>query len=275
MTIASRISASPLAACPFRHVVVDDCLSPEELAAIHAHWPGPDRFHDGGIRGNFVFDLARGGELGDPDREFWAGFWEDIAAQITDALAERYLDVMTAKFGKTVPLAPTIILQEMGPTFAGHEVHNHHWHSPNWVFTSILYVDHFDDAPGTTLYGLNGNSDLRRMAEIAALTLQWEDMEDIIPVATIPCRPNRLLSFIDSPISYHGVEPPRSAIAARGRRMIRMHVSAPGETIQEIYGVLQAQYQVHRRRASRKPFVIDWLQKEIAQLQACGAVPGV
>lgn len=271
MTIADRIDAAPLAVTPFRHLVIDDCLGDDALASLNAHWPAPDAFHEGGIRGNFVFDLARKTELSENQAAYWTEFQEDIGVQITDALAERYMDVIVAKYGRPLPLTPTIILQEMGPTFGGHEVHNHHWHSPNWTFSSILYVDRLDDTPGTTLYGLAGTADTRKIAEIAALTLQWEDMAEIVPHTTVACRRNRLFSFIDSPISYHGVERPEPPPAERGRRMIRMHVAAPGEAIQQVYGVPQAQYQVHRRRASRKPFVVDWLHKEIEQMLACDA----
>ena len=31
-------------------------------------------------------------------------------------------------------------------SFNGHGIHNHHYHSPNWTFTMLLYIDDHEGA---------------------------------------------------------------------------------------------------------------------------------
>ena len=75
-----------------------------------------------------------------------------------------------------------------------------------------------------------------------------------------------MLSFIDSPVSYHGVLETQQQPETRSRRVIRCHASAPIDLIPKLYDMEPEEYRLHRRRASKKHFVIDMLEKEITTL---------
>lgn len=278
----ARIAAAALDVEPFPHLVVDDVLAPDVFADISRYWPASAGFAPTGIPGNGMFHFElEAGRLAPTAHAFWTEFARGPLAGLVRASLRRFAPIYAAKFGTASrDVSFSLKLQEALPGFVDHEVHTHHWHDPHWLFTALLYVDDGGaPASGTTLHGVEGlrlGRDDSRLAEIAAKTLQWEDMPEIVPVRAPAFRPNRLLVFLDSPVSLHGVAPPtigHGSGRAGGRRIVRTHASLPESVIGELFGVPPAEYRVHRRRSSRKEFVISWLRKEIEKLSRAIQAP--
>jgi len=262
------IEATDLQTWPYPHVVVDDFLSPDVLTEIDALWPEPDVFKEGGIDGNYLFDLT-----GRAPDDGWHPVLQDVVRVYLRNTLDVFAPYYAAKYGDLLYDASCWVqLQEMGDGFAGHEIHTHHFHSPNWLFTCLLYLDDAPECPGTSLYSVDGykhRGDQLALAEAAALTLQWDDMPEILLEKSVGFQRNRYVAFLDTPISFHGVMPPEKAPAGqRTRRAIRIHVMGDRGLIETRYGMRAARYDVLRRRASRDPAVIAMLRQEIDEMLA-------
>ncbi len=273
--MAQKISSHPLEQQPFPHFVVDDLLPVDLLDQIDAAWPAPGQFSESGIPGNAMFMLpTQWDQLPDDARTFWSSFTHQALLPLYRETFERFAHFYSAKFGDLLTSVNFAVrLMEAHPDFADREIHTHHWHDPTWLFTSLIYIDAGDGyVPGTTLYGTPGltpDKDPGSMAQIAAQTLQWDDMENLKPVVTADFKSDRMLSFLDCPISYHGVLPPAAPgepQPVRRRRVVRCHATAPRDLVQDLFGLPHVQYEVHRRRASRDPMVVGWLEDEIRAL---------
>jgi len=268
----SYLASVDLQTRPFPHLTAENLLPPETLPEIERHWPDAAQFIEGGIDGNMLFDFARLGSLPQAQQDFWRGFLRGTVADYLGETARWFAPFYTAKFGG-VPegIRAWVMLQEMAPNFSGHEIHTHHYHSPNWLFSTLLYIDG-EGSPGTSLYTTRQflAGDASGLAKVAAQTLQWDDMPDMVPQTTIGIKPNRYLAFLDMPASFHGVARPDSPAPGRTRRIIRAHVMAPESTIEQVYGMRPARYGVLRRRASRDPAVIAMLNTEIGRVLSAG-----
>lgn len=291
-TVHENIMSAPLDNSPFPHFVVDGVLDDEMLRQVGENWPDPEHFTETGIPGNYLFHLKEQVSALPPEKaDFWKRFANDVIDPAVKATFANYGHIFEKKYGDLLRhVSYPIKLFEVGDNFGGHEIHTHHWHDPTWLFTNLLYIDERNgeeqsrEVPGTSLYGhrharFPGRpEDSDDLAFIAAQTLQWEDMEEMTPEKTVEFTPNRLLSFVDSPIFFHGVELPRTrldlgrdnegGVSSRPRRIVRLHALAPRELIPPLYGnVTPGTYDVHRRRASKKDFVLEWLRHEIDNLE--------
>lgn len=267
----STIEKAKVTLFPFPYFIVDDILTKKMLGDVVRNWPDSALFEETGIRGNSMFFFNNKiNELTKTQKYFWRDFMQETLLTLYRQTFSKFSATYAYKFGNLLQkINFHVRLMEMAPTYVDHEIHTHHWHDPTWLFTSLIYVD--DDGlnlPGTSLYGSEDNLVSREMAEIAAQTLQWEDMTDkITSKIDVEFKKNRMLSFLDCPISYHGVKPIIEHRDASTRKVIRCHAYAPISLTRELYGIRHDEYQFHRRRASKKEFVINFLEKEINSLK--------
>ncbi len=266
----SLIERSELDSCPFPHFVCDGILDRNILELIDQNWPAIDVFNETGLPGNAMFLFSSGWDsLSNNQQTFWHELCWHQLKQIYEATFKKYYKFYINKYGELLKhINVHVRLMEMHSNFIDHEIHTHHWHDPCWLFTNLIYIDESHDVlPGTTLFGTPRAINFNDQAKIAAQTLVWEDMEeDVIPSKTVEYQSNRMLSFIDSPVSYHGVLETQQQPETRSRRVIRCHASAPIDLIPKLYDMAPEEYRLHRRRASKKHFVIDMLEKEITTL---------
>lgn len=253
---------------PYPHIESEEVYSPSVLSAIDKYWPDPTFFSTTGIIGDGILQFSeKMSILPKESQEFWIFFVHDIFTPLQQRIFEAFSPYYIAKYGEllnTVHLTP--FLMEAQPGFVEHPVHNHHYHNPTWLFTSLVYLDDpCENTRGTALFATN-DEDLKTLARISAQTLQWEDMQEMKPTKEVNCGKNRMLAFIDSPISYHGVLPSKAPLSGK-RRIIRCHASAAEVLINQLYNMPPNRYAFHRRRASKDPIVIDMLIKEIEQLK--------
>jgi hypothetical protein len=274
--MSSNIISVPVQPFPIPHFVVDDVFDEPSLQSIDIFWPERSGFVETGIPGNAVFFLGEKlGELAAPARNFWSSFSHVVLLPLYRQTFERYAHIYERKYGSLLRNVEIHVrLMEAHPGFADHEVHTHHWHDPTWLFTNLVYIDAVaSSVPGTTLFGtpdLSLTRDIPEIARIAACTLMWEDMPDVLPpVKTVQFKRNRMFSFLDSPISYHGVQAEQEDVVTDiRRRVLRCHAFAPDTLIPDLYGIPANQYRVYRRRVSKKPQVLGWLEHELKNLSA-------
>jgi len=270
--MAGRIPILPLEKKPFPHFVLDDVFDGPSTIDIHNYWPERELFNEVGVPGSALFMFAPNWEkLSPQSHKFWSSFSQVILLPMFRATFQKFAPIYEAKFGKQIEHVLFYIrLMESLERYVEQPVHTHHFHNPNWLFTNLVYIDAGTKiTQGTTLFGTPDYTlpqDAEQIAQIAAQTLIWEDMDEIQPVKTVDFVPNRMLSLIDSPISYHGVLPVELTDAPPvRRRIIRCHAEVSESHINTVYGVRPIEYRYERTRASRKPRVLNWLKDEILQ----------
>ena len=162
-------------------------------------------------------------------------------------------------------------------TYPGHPCHAHHWHDPLWIATVLLYLD--EDAggqQGTTINGFSvpdGVDPVEFAATFAAqkpTSSPWhgstcDPSRDMSEVRTAEYASNRLIAFMDSPISYHSVKPAPAGTSG-SRRLLRMHLGAPWSNCEALYGVSYKEYRAKRELGTDDPRVVGWLRRDLEQL---------
>ena len=154
-------------------------------------------------------------------------------------------------------------LMQARADYGGHNVHNHHYHDPTWIATLLVYLD--ADATGhsgTTVMKVREGLD---EAYVAAQTMNWHDLTE--EDQTVDYVRGRVFAFHDNPIAYHCVKPSKPP-ALFGRRILRVHLRAPTEHCERLYGVKYGDYQKMRQNPSKSEQVIGWMKKDIDLLRS-------
>lgn len=243
-----------VATAPFPHFVADAALSDAELSGIIACWPDRSCFAPE-APGNFV-----------------APFRHPVAVTLAREIVPGFSGWVFRRYGEALKSVSVICsLMESEPGYQGIRTHSHYYHSPNWIATGLLYVGPDGGGEsGTTLNRLAapaGRDQLDFDVEMAALALGWHPRPERQDVVTVDYRPNRLLAFLDGPLSYHSVRPAAPNATGR-RRVLRIHVAAPWEHCARFYGVSEAEYRGHRP-VGVAPLdsarVIEWARRDILE----------
>jgi len=225
--VRDRITATPLSLFGSPYIVVDDLFSADMLRAINDQWPAEDAFQPE-VPGNWFLPLLKQdfGRLAPGPASFWRDFNERLFPAIVAAAAEAMTPLLDRVFD-TLPqdhfrLQWPLALVQADETYAGHSIHTHMYHNPNWVFTVLVYVDPDDTvSQGTELNflhapGRSPASDLAAPSNYAAdeaewraatamHTLQWASDAYTFSSKVIEYKANRMLVFLDGPLAFHSV----------------------------------------------------------------------
>ena len=285
---------------PYPHFVVDDIIDNEIINEINNNWPDislfDDMFFDTEGRPHcYVFSFDKIDKLPEKQRCFWHDFLTEHYYPIVSDSFYTFSDEFSKKYGADLKqvIYSTLVLMEADESYGfecGMDVHNHYHHDPLMLFTTLLYVGGNETA-GTTIYTWDEDLepiDLDRAASICAnlaprpninpktgeaLPVPGPPREaisdlfpEVVPVKTVDFVPNRFVSFIDGPLSFHGVDcikSPKSRPSGNGRRLIRSHVSATPDLCDKIYGVSIEEFRKMARPQTDSPKVLSWYIKDI------------
>ena len=256
---------------PYPHIVATDVLAAEDLSFMLNDWPDRSYF-DKEIPGNFALWFN---SVVPPEP------WREKAPQIVRTLARTILAQFAPwtirRFGQDLDRVEVYAtIMEADPDFVGHKVHNHHYHSPNWVATTLVYLDSDPAGFGGTVIIDRVNPDgvdpVEHAAELFAETSLWGRLDDMRTdcfsvYRALPYRQNTMFSFVDSPISYHCS--PRGEPGGTGkRRALRFHICAPWERCQDRYDVTEPEYcALHPTlQIATDQRVIPWAKEDIREL---------
>jgi len=267
---------------PFPHIVSNEILPTDLIPEINNNWPNPDSFTPE-VPGNYVLYLPQkiAGNLKIKNENFWQGFLDNTYIPLCNSIKRLYAPIIERRYSaafKDISFA-SICLMESELDYPGHPLHTHHYHDPTWLCSNFIYLDDADtNARGTTLYGLKGNVCLDRQAQIAAHSFMWESEADMIKFKEVPFQRNQLLSFVDGPTSYHGVEKSNTIsdpLPRRGRRLIRCHIQLdPLKFIPMLYGVSPEEYKktllhlniVNGYHVETGRDIVEWAKKDITEI---------
>jgi hypothetical protein len=270
--IGNRIAAAPLQHSPFPYKVVDNVFPTEIFQGIKKNWPGPAAFLPE-ITGNHIAHLTRAEfwtALTPAQGEFWRSFAGGACMAVALASVQSFLSPIRQKYGQRIDCVEfaMLSLMEADEAYVSHVLHTHHWHDPTWLATNLIYVDDGESTTrGTTLYGIKPGNALSTAVWLAAQTGAWWGSSLLEVRATVPFVPNRLLSFHDNPTAWHGVENAKGPGQGR-RRILRMHLRARRDLVQDFYGVSYDEYQEMRKVPTEDHRQLAWMRRDILALDA-------
>lgn len=225
--ICRRIERSRLVAHPFDHVVVDDLLPSEVLAALLDSLPAtefyarPERSADGHPGGERAIICGSMPTVPDPLRPVVATVGEALCSP---AIIDAWLHKLrvprdesgssTGSAGAQVILCRDIPPYEIGP----------HTDVPRRIASGILYLSPAD-APaawGTTFFR---SSNPRFECSVG----RHFDFDGFVPARTIPFRPNRAVVFRRTNRSFHGLQ--RITGSGRGRDVLLYEIVGERRTV--------------------------------------------
>lgn len=258
----SRIAAAEQE--PYPHFVLENAMPDENLALFLETWPSHDTFSDE-IPGNFT----RWIDAAPMAPAIWQDFLPACAQELTRTVLASFAPWLLARFGdQLTSVRSHMCLMQAQPHFAGHPIHNHHWHSPNWIATALVYLDADPDGfSGTVINAMGEPGDAHDPAEEFTHTDMWTPARGFRIRRTIDYVQNRMFAFLDGPMSYHSSRPAAPG-TGDGRRILRMHLSVPWALCQAKYGVREKAYQALHPRGMQAthPLVRKWVEQDLHEL---------
>lgn len=234
VSILSRAETSQIVAEPYPHIVIDEALPPDYFAELEASYPSLELVANGKtIENNSLYLMSARAVCDNADmpevwRDFFAYhaspvFFEEVKRFWADWIPRAHPD-LAENFGK--PLEDfTIGLRHPGqtknpdnreadlmmdcqfgvnsPVTQVSSVREPHLDNPAKLFAALLYFRHTDDhADGGDLefYRLKGRFPKHRGRNTI-------DAKYIEKVKTVEYKANRLVTWLNSPYSIHGVSP--------------------------------------------------------------------
>lgn len=236
--VQARIEQAQVHARPFPHLVIRDFLPDHLYRQALEMWPPDDLFSSRNHNSRLQFNLVRQmGDLPDTIRPLWTGLLT-LSETVNRALYKKFTPLFSHKFTplfgpewrETVKGYTTSFRQMQLAQYTGKGDLNPHVDSVRLVVNSFLYGSESPDPEpilGTVLYRSFGfmmtENNYRLEAAVAKRFLA--------PDVVVPYQANCLLSFVNTPFSFHGVDP--YDIGARRRRIILFSPTL-NETVEKI-----------------------------------------
>ena len=150
-------------------------------------------------------------------REFWDSFDEwFLGPELAQAALESFAEPLKGRFGEGAPSPMISVESQLVRHRAGYFLGPHSdWHTKIVVLLIYLAPDESALHLGTSLYRPKDRG-------FGCPDSKLYSFEDFIRVKTAPYKPNSLLAFLRSDISFHGVDPlSEQDVTACGRDMIQ------------------------------------------------------
>jgi len=238
--VQSLIDAAPVVEHPFPHLVIKDFLPYHLYRRALETWPADELFasrnHNSRLQVNLVRQM---GELPERIRPAWTGMLS-LADVVNRALYRKFTPFYSHKFvplfgpawRETVKGYSTSFRQLQLAQYTGQGELNPHVDSVRLVVNSFLYASETSEPEahlGTVLYRSFGFMMTENNYKIEGQLAKRFLAPDII----VPYQANCLLSFLNTPFSFHGVDP--YDIGERRRRIILFSPTL-NETVEKIEG---------------------------------------
>lgn len=227
--VAARLRGAEVALEPYPHYYLENVFPDDYYRALLSHLPGSAVYQNlfevtdyklDNFRHRDQRDLKEGwtAELPGEIREFWDGFSEWFLGQdLAEAVLDSFAGPLRARYGEKkswpeVSVEPQLIRHRAG-YFLGP-------HSDLYTKIAVLLLYLAPDESGAHL----GTSLYRpKDAGFTCHDSAHYPFEDFIRVKTAPYKPNSLLAFLRSDVSFHGVEPlsEQDVSNTRGRDLIQ------------------------------------------------------
>jgi len=232
--VTERIAVSPLLLEPFPHIIVDDVLPAELHREMLARWPAREEMipESDGSLDRYLFNVVSLNSVavhGMREITFWKGFANNGFKALVAQALEHFRPFNEKRFGVPIDYYNNGMCFEAGSDFTQNTSHTHHAFGPGWLMSFLLYLDD------------GGRTD--RGSELCA-PVRGTDWLDIVssspqlqlrPMKTIPFRANRLVAWLDGPMSFHGTALLKGSNDRR--RIFRGHIQAKEAVVERSLGM--------------------------------------
>ena len=188
--------------------------------------------------------LVGGNSLYTPLLTEHARYWDEVVQRVLLTWIGEVFQAFLPFFAARIGAAPQgvdvgqLVLMDSRRDFVEHGAHSHYDHGPDWLFTSLIYLEDCVDAErGTVLYGVEG-LDPSDDAQYFSLVANDFGSHRLVERVDSGFAPGRMLAFVDGPTSIHGSR--RADAAPRveiGRRVVRTHVKMTDEDVERAFGM--------------------------------------
>jgi hypothetical protein len=225
----ARLRAAEVILEPYPHYYLENVFPDDYYRALLGHLPGSSVYQNlfevtdyklDHFRHRDQRDLKEGWTTTLPDeiKDFWDRFSEwFLGHELAQAVLDSFAEPLRARFGEKklwpeVSVEPQLIRHRAGYFLGPHS----DLYTKIVVLLLYLAPDESGAHLGTSLYRPKNPG-------FTCSTSTHYPFEDFIRVKTAPYKPNSLLAFMRSDVSFHGVEPlsEQDVAAAQGRDLIQ------------------------------------------------------
>ncbi len=227
--MVARLRTPEVILDPYPHYYLENVFPDDYYREMLRHLPGSAAYQNlfevtdyklDHFRHRDQRDLREGwtAELPDEIKEFWDGFTEwFLGPELAGAVMDSFAEPLRARYGgreswPEVSVEPQLIRHRAGYFLGPHS----DLYTKIVVLLIYLAPDESGAHLGTSLYRPEDPSFTCRDSK-------HYPFEDFVRVKTAPYRPNSMLAFLRSDISFHGVEPlsEQDVAESRGRDLIQ------------------------------------------------------
>jgi len=278
--VIPRILSSELHTHPFPYFASDNVVSSAYLDEIKSNWPALEKFTKTDGYGYYVLPIDAPHllqNLQPAQSVFWEEFSNNAMLQIVYGSLAKYAEFIFDRYGPELDRVEIVnlFLCESDDEFYAAGAHNHS-HDPTWLFTNLVYInDGGSSIRGSQLYDFDGDipNTESPLLDVLAGTPCGNRPDGLSPARYIDFVPGRMISFFETPFSYHGSEPVtkedlvKQGPARKPRRMIRMHVRAPLEFCEKFYNIGIDEYRPKKLSGEANATTIGWLRDDLSCYQ--------
>jgi hypothetical protein len=224
----ARLRSAKLVYDPYPHYYLEHVFPSEYYRALLRHLPAGAVYENWRADTTYKLDqyqyrdkreLNEGWTKNLPAelREFWDSFDEwFLGPELAQAALESFAGPLSARFGEGAPWPMISVESQLVRHRAGYFLGPHSdWHTKIVVLLIYLAPDESALHLGTSLYRPKDK-------DFSCPDSKLYPFGDFIRVKTTPYKPNSLLAFLRSDVSFHGVEPlSEDDVTACGRGLIQ------------------------------------------------------
>ena len=270
-----KIKNSKVNLFPFPYIDVENYLSEQQVEDVNLNWPQEKVFktNQEGLS-IFALDLDNLSKLDNKKKNFWLDLLNQVIYKVIHKTLSRFFDYHKFKLEKTdllLSFGGAMLMEVNSVGSYSMNVHSHFFHDPLWLNTTLISVSK-ETYQGTSLFHTkNYNSyedldnfcdDVIRMGHINKKNNFTDQLEEYLEYKKILFTPGKVFSFMDSPLSVHGVEK-FNISKKRARRVLRLHTCSYSSS-KKLYGDTM---EVIKNKLSLPEFRSSIFKKEINNLK--------
>jgi hypothetical protein len=226
--LIERLRCARVEANPFPHYYIEGALPEDYYDQLLRHLPGSDLYENlyevtdlklDQFRHRYQRDMNEGWTSALPSdlQTFWNSFNEwFLSAELAQAVLESFAEPLRARIGEPESWPEVSVEAQFIRHRAGYFLGPHSdLYTKLAVMLLYLAPDARNERLGTSLYR-------PKLAGFSCPDSKHYPFEDFTRVKTAPYKPNSLLAFVRSDISFHGLEPlTEQDVATEGRDLIQ------------------------------------------------------
>jgi hypothetical protein len=228
----TRLRTAKVVYDPYPHYYIEHVFPAEYYQALLRHLPA-SAVYENWLSSVTLFKLDHFQYRAQRDlNEGWTenlpaelrGFWDSFdewfhGPELAQAALESFAAPLSARFGEGTRWPKVSVESKLVRHRAGYSLQPHSdWHTK--IVVLLIYLAPDDSALhlGTSLYRPKSRG-------FSCPESKPHPFEDFVRVKTVPYKPNSLLAFLRSDVSFHGVEPlSEQDVTAGGRDLIQYEI---------------------------------------------------